>query len=468
MKHIFCLLIVLFLTCTRQLTEPAVMSLAGVVRLANESDFAGITVALYNAVPGDTATTNRLARFPNVGLDMTKDLAFDHRLVTPAFSTQTDEDGHYYFSNIPDGFYNLVALKSGYGWRYVLNVGSMSEVADMKLYAETTSSGSIETYTVWPAGQHVIVNGDLTVREGATLLIDRGCVIRIGNNYKIVGNGAIQVNGAADDMVWFTANVPSAESGYTAWRGLDASGALTINFARLDFASDGIKTSGSEFTISHSLFSNVGNIGALITRESTGVIENNVFFNCPTGIKIEGNSDAQVINNLFVSAPVSYYGTGLVINASMANVTDNLFRGISTACSFEFNTHGNFLHNYLEDCTTGLYVNKASFEVTKPVRVEGNIMRHCAKAAIDIYNCNSPVVEKNNIHYSGKGLLVSGYAVHWQESKSVSFPNNYWGLTEVNDVLRYIDVRDNDSATQPYQIHIEPILTAPQSDAGPR
>ncbi|MBN1464712.1 right-handed parallel beta-helix repeat-containing protein [candidate division KSB1 bacterium] len=468
MKQLFCLLpIVLFLACTRQFTESKVISFSGIVRLSNELDFSGITVELYGAAT-DTAISNRLTRFPNTGLDRRLDLTFDHRLATPLYATTTDEEGHYFFSDIPDGQYHIVAEKADFGWRYLLNVDGASAIPEMKLYREITISGSIDTYTVWPAGQHVIINGDLTIREGGTLLIDKGCVVRIGNNYKIEANGGIQVNGTEDDMVWFTANVPSAESGYTAWRGVNANGMTTMNCARLDFAIDGIRTSAAEFTISRSLFSRVGNTGILISRESTGIVENCAFFNCPVGVRIEGNSDAQVVRTLFATTPISLYGAGIVINASRATVTDNLFRGLGTACIFEFNTYGDFMHNYLEKCTTGVYANKASFAATNPVRMEYNILRDCDKTAIEIYNCNAPIIERNNIHYSGRGWLVSGYAVHWQEAKSVSFPHNYWGLTEVNDVVHYIDVRDNDSATQPYSIFVEPILTEPHGDAGPR
>jgi len=383
-------------------------------------------------------------------------------------STTTDENGLYSFSDVPDGQYNIVAKKSGYGWRYQLNVDATTSIPDLKLFREKSVSGTIDTYTVWSADQHIIVNSDLTIHEGGTLLIDKGCVVRIGGNYEIKGDGGIQVNGTADDKVWFTANVPSNEPGYTAWRGISANGRTTINNARIDFAVNGIKTSSAEYVISHSLFDKVGDSGVLITRESTGTVENCAFMDCPTGIRIEGNSYADVDNNLFVTMAANYVGSGLVINASSAKVVNNLFRGFNIACSFEFNTFGSFLHNYLENCTTGLYVNKASFEAAKPVLFESNILKNCTKTAIDIYNCDSPIVEQNTILQSGKGLLISGYAVHWHDTKSVSFPQNYWGLTELNDILRYIDVRDNESETQPYTIYVAPILTEPPADAGPQ
>ena len=41
-------------------------------------------------------------------------------------------------------------------------------------------------------------------------------------------------------------------------------------------------------------------------------------------------------------------------------------------------------------------------------------------------------------------------------------------LSELNDILRYIDVRDNDSESQPYTIYVAPILTEPPTDAGPQ
>jgi hypothetical protein len=148
MKKIYLplLLITLALSCTRQLTEPKIFSLSGNVTVHGQTDFAGITVALYKATEPDTALQRLLTAYPSVGQDLSRDISFDHRLADADFSTTTNIDGQFMFSDIPDGQYNLVAQKTGYGWSYLLNIDGATELPDIKLYPEVPVSGVISTY----------------------------------------------------------------------------------------------------------------------------------------------------------------------------------------------------------------------------------------------------------------------------------------------------------------------------------
>ena len=458
----------LLVNCIRQLTEPQVFSLAGQVSISGTSDFSGVTVEIFAATAMDTAITNIANQFPMVGVDLSKDQLFDHRLETSAFSTTTDEEGKFVFNDIPDGQYNVVAEKAGYGWQYVLNVDGTTTLPELKLYPERAASGAIDTYTVWPADQHVIVNGNLVIREGATLLIDKGCVVRMAGNYEIQTDGAIQVNGASDDMIWFTANTPSNDPNYTAWRGLDVNGSCIINHARIDFAETGVKTSGADYYINSSVVSKVGSNGILIARESSGTLENNAFFNCTTGLRIEGRSVATIDKSLFVQTSEQPFGVGAVVNASQATIENSIFVRLKLGVTFEFSAFGDFLHNYLSGGETGLYINKATVEQENNILIKSNVMQNCSKAIIEIFNCNSPVIENNNFMQANEGYLISGYAVHWQGEKAVYYPNNYWGVNAEKDILGLMYMADNEINSQPYQIYIEPIVTQPFSDAGPQ
>lgn len=472
MKRVFfgLCLIMLNLTCTRELIEPKVISISGIVSLSGQSDFSGVTVELYAASTLDTAVVHHLSRYPDMGVDLRQDLLFDHRLVEPVYATLTNADGIFSFNDIPENRYHLVVEKSGYGWRYHLNIGhaTAQQPIESKLFPEITSSGSIETYTVWPANRHIILTSNLFIRQGATLLIDKGCVIRLAGDYEIGGNGAIQVNGTADDMVWFTANTPSKDANYIAWRGIAAKGRVDLNYARIDFAETGVKTSSSECTIRNSLVGKVGSNGILIARGSSGTVENNTLVNCPTSVRVEGNSFAGIRQNLLLQTASQPFGTGIVINDSRAIVEDNIIRGFTLGFTFEFSSYGEFLHNLIEECTTGIYINKASLATEKMVVIKSNMLQNCSKAIIEIFNCEAPVVENNNFSAAYGSYLISGYAVFWQNEKSVFFPNNYWGMTIESDILARIYMADNEVNSPPYVVHVKPIATQPFVDAGPR
>jgi hypothetical protein len=460
--------ILMLLTCTRQLTEPKEFSLAGTVTLSGLSDYSGITVELYAAEP-DTAITNRLAQFPSVGLDLSRDLLFDHRLADPDYSTTTDENGSFSFSKIPDGQYNLIAEKAEYGWQYVLNVDASSDIPDLRLFPEVRHSGVIQTYEVWPADRHIIVSGNLVIQEGATLLIDKGCVVRMDGDLQVRVDGDLRVNGTPEDLVWLTANTPSKEPGYIAWRGIAVNNGLEFNYGRIDFAETGIRTSSSDYTINHSIFSKCGTYNVLLTKESTGVFENNILLNSQTGLKIEGNSYADVQRNLFVqSGDQALYGTGVLVNTSSAVISDNIFLGLETGCTFEFNCSGEFLHNYVDKCRTGIFVNKAAFSGDAPVAILSNIFGESGKTAVDVYISVSPTIEQNNFSAAGSGLFVTAFAVYYSGAKAVSYPNNFWTIPDERVILRRIDIRDNDSDREPFEVNIAPVASQFISNGGPR
>lgn len=471
MKRIVLILfsLLMFLACTRQLTEPKEFSLAGVVTISGQADFSDVTVELYAVTDYDTSVTNRLKKYPNVGLDLSLDRLFDHRLADASYATSSDEMGKFSFSKIPDGEYNLVVSKNGFGWRYVLNVNASTQLPELKLYPEMTHSGVIETYEVWPANRHIILNGDLAILAGGTLLIDKGCVVRFGGNYQLMVDGNLQLNGTDDDVVWLTANTPSKEPGYVAWRGIVVNGETFINYCRIDFAETALRTSRADYSVTNSIITRVGTFGVLLTRESTGTFENNMLVNCPTGLKIEGNSYADARRNLFIQTSDQFlYGTGLLVNTSRALVSDNIFSGFDVGCTFEFNCRGEFTHNAVDKCGVGVFVNKAAFSGEAPVTMASNIFGEHETSAVDIYISVSPTIRENNFNATVDGRLVTGFAIYYTGDKAVSFPDNYWGQPDESVILQRIDIRDNESDKEPFRVNILPIAGQPISGAGPQ
>ncbi len=115
--------------CTKS-TSPKVGSLAGVVQLVNDTgdeandppDHSGVLIALYELAEPDTIVTSARAAYPSVGFTIDQNSEFDHRLSARISETTSDASGTFVLSKVPNGTYNLVIMKSGWGFRYKYSV----------------------------------------------------------------------------------------------------------------------------------------------------------------------------------------------------------------------------------------------------------------------------------------------------------------------------------------------------------
>jgi len=78
--------------------------------------------------------------------------------------------------------YNLVAVRQGYGWKYLYEVEAEKEAKtaaaeNIVLYPEMEVSGALNQYAVWLSDHHIFIKGDAIVPQGETLAIDRGAVM---------------------------------------------------------------------------------------------------------------------------------------------------------------------------------------------------------------------------------------------------------------------------------------------------
>ena len=93
----------------------------------------------------------------SVGVPISQQTEFDHRLAVPAYQAKSARDGSYRIDNIKGGSYNLVALKDGFGWRYLFDIEIAREKAtasEISLYAEKEISGNLNGYQVWEENHH--------------------------------------------------------------------------------------------------------------------------------------------------------------------------------------------------------------------------------------------------------------------------------------------------------------------------
>ncbi len=115
------MLILTIFSCNTS-TEVPKGSLTGTVSLEGQSDFSGITVAIYDLAELDPEIVGINSQYPNIGIKITQHTEFDHRLQSPIKSPETDIDGSFELTKIPTGKYNLVAMKSDFGFKYLYEI----------------------------------------------------------------------------------------------------------------------------------------------------------------------------------------------------------------------------------------------------------------------------------------------------------------------------------------------------------
>ncbi|MDI1448664.1 DUF4215 domain-containing protein, partial [Polyangium sp. 6x1] len=126
--------------------------------------------------------------------------------------------------------------------------------------ATTISGGNVINQTWTPAGSPYIVQGDVTVPNGASLTIQAGTVVQMAgtdsqlagldtNRVEITIKGTLNVNGTAASPVQFAAQ---SGSGASLWYGIviDATAtAATINNASIKNTNTGIRSDGTGMTL---------------------------------------------------------------------------------------------------------------------------------------------------------------------------------------------------------------------------
>src|SRR4030066_92417 len=111
MRYFLLTILSLSLACSKHPTAPDTFSLSGTVHLEGQEDHSGVTVALYNLVEPDTAVVRLQKEFPYVGIPISQQTEFDHRLAEPVYQTKTKADGFFKLSKVDESTYNLVAFR---------------------------------------------------------------------------------------------------------------------------------------------------------------------------------------------------------------------------------------------------------------------------------------------------------------------------------------------------------------------
>ena len=119
---LFVALLVFGLTSCSSPVETPKGNLSGEVQLEGETDHSDITIALYDLATLDPDIVSINQEYPQIGVHINQHTEFDHRLQSPVKTTETLTDGSFEITKISTGTYNLVAMKAGFGFKYLYEI----------------------------------------------------------------------------------------------------------------------------------------------------------------------------------------------------------------------------------------------------------------------------------------------------------------------------------------------------------
>lgn len=202
--------------------------------------------------------------------------------------------------------------------------------------ASATLIGPIVATATLPAGDYLML-GDIEVQSGVTWTLSPGVVIRSVPGVKILASGNLVASGSSTQRVHFTSAKP-----YPAkedWQGIEVplGGSATLDWARVEYATNGVYFNGGQGTISRSLIRFCA-YGVYVGAKSNPTIHlGNEISHHDYGIYVRGNyvsaDNPQPVvngNSLFANASYNYYTAAFEIPKPTLDATGNWW-GVATA-----------------------------------------------------------------------------------------------------------------------------------------
>jgi len=487
--------VMLVFGCSKS-TEGKSGKLSGTVILNNDTgnpaldpvDYAGVTVALYKPAELDTTFVRLNNTYPNLGVQVSQETEFDHRLQNPVKVTHTAGDGSFSLNNIKPGTYNLVVMKEGWGVRYLYDVDiaegdntvssknsedTISNTDNKASYSKSVKenylmqkSGSIELYPVTQLAGYINNPFEFKSNHSYLAINDAsftGEVIFSPNSYIWINSGKkiyfynlVSSPTIDNDFIKIT----SADKIYSSTRADSISRFYSFNFTeQAQFSGNRL----NNIVFSHSTFGMVIKIAGI-------TISNIVCSHCLQGLTIEQTNNV-TITNCNVSQTDDPEQGGITLSDCSNTLCSNL---IIKDCKVGIRQHscdnGNidncyFCNNSLKDIYN-LYDNTSN--VTHCTFENSNVaIDNSGRSTTIVYYCNiNAQIGINNYaqtnwvaafftaNYNNFNCSIYGirtFAVFYSEYH-FNATYNYWGTTNesiISGALIY-DRYDVDPSHQDY------------------
>ncbi len=299
-------------------------TITGQVTLINDSgnsandpvDFSGINIELYKPTKLDTTIVRLNQQYPFIGIQISQETEFDHRQEIPFKITTTDAEGKFNLSKVPEGTYNLVASKPGWGWKYAYNV-QINSTHNLSLYPETVIP-IYNTDYLMQSDHHYLVTENTTFQN---LTIADNAWLRIAPQKRIdIHNQLIRTGGIDFCYIGYDSEAQSLPSS------INITSATPHSISKIVFIGlqNGLRLNGTNselnnlrfincsycLEINNSIFNLTRCVSSMENRagqsigisNSTGQIEKNILMNFSIGISVRSQTSGLIKNNYISSS----------------------------------------------------------------------------------------------------------------------------------------------------------------------
>lgn len=314
-----------------------------------------------------------------------------------------------------NGLYNISYEKSGYQ-TYTITEQLIS--ADDTLINVTLNSGAAVNVSGnvsgnWTNDNTYIVNGDITIPTGQTLIIEQGTEIKFDGYYSVTVNGTITANGTLNNPIEFSSNTGSTTADF--WNNININSNLsnpsTLNYCILENAK---------------LDNNGNNIG-VIHINGNAIITNNIINNSEaTGIRVSSSGTVSVFGNTITNC---HYGV-LVAGTGNISIDNNKISNTNSIGIAANNQSSNTLvtNNIVHDCYP------YGIQVTGNMNVTNNMIYNInGNGAAGIFvNGYQPTLSNNTIFSNTNGIMlysdVSTYNPKPKINSNIIINNSQYGI----------------------------------------
>ena len=428
----------IFSGCSQSPTETDEgITFSGTVTLEGETDYSGVTISLYEPVELDTALLRVNQQYPNIGIQISQEIAFDYRKQTAVKSNTSNTGGSWKIAGVKAGTYHIVAEKDGFGWEIVYNKQSGSTHFELNKEVILTSMTGSE-YTFESGKTYVIKNQDVFLLDMNSLNFEAGSkiVFTSNNDLNIINSQVVFLNSGWVDI--------TGDPGITNAKMIVEGSSVFISGLKFYAMNNGITFNDcSKSIIQNSYFSRNGkaflpefcdsmrveniivanNTDGILPQAGNMTITNNIFYNNNKGLE-SLTSAIQLSNSLFLE---NFIGATF-ISGNKSRVE---------YCEFDRNENSSlniigvslfiFHNNFKNDKNCSIYVGSEyqSTDVCKP-RINYN----------NLFGDKYAVSQLGNPYYSGLN-----YGNYFSIDASV----NYWdSVIEAEIQIRIYDFYDDE------------------------
>ena len=520
--------IFLVLTFCTSSTEIQTGSLTGNINLEGQTVHSGIVIGIYELVELDPDIVEVNTQWPHIGVIINQHTEFDHRFGTLVKTGETDASGYFEITDIPTGVYNVVAIKDGFGFRYIYNVNinngttylenivnidlsrrsvtetegnnelieknkeqrskikenqtqannfSLSSLvfdldnrnSDLTLFPETIISPDISP-TVFESFHHYIIEQDITIDDELT--IEPGAVVRLNYGVRLTITDKLTANGTEDNYIWFTSN----DSLFSLFPSPISRDEIAL-YNRVEL------TGSQDKSVSFCKFTHA-NTG-LLSHVNGFEITNSIFRNSNCGFKAE-NADSAFCRNLLCEA-INNEEQGGIYYLQVADglIEKNIVNDCENGMKIKNGSSPEIENNFIYDNSKGIYVcygsnsdiyNNEFVNCLIGIYLCWNSYSYitynnfsndiCVKINWSLYSV--PSINFNNLKTTNNFALYYGNC-NGINSNNLDATSNYFYTTNYNVIAESIyDKNDVEPSQQQYygEVDFEPFLTQEYPYAG--